>query len=118
MGGKAKPTKHTAKELAKKVCRAASGHRWQEAPNPKTFVPCLKQAAECIRVAWEQDFEANVNRGGGAAGAAQRKGGQCGFKCYVCLCAQPSEKSLQIHWDAKHDGMTLDIERARQVILQ
>ena len=70
-----------------------------------------------VRVAWEQDFEANVNRGGGAAGAAQRKGGQCGFKCYVCLCAQPSEKSLQIHWEAKHDGMTLDIERARQVIL-
>jgi hypothetical protein len=26
-----------------------------------------------VRVAWEQDFEANVNRGGGAAGAAQRR---------------------------------------------
>lgn len=31
MGGKAKPTKHTAKELAKKVCRAASGCCWHEA---------------------------------------------------------------------------------------
>ena len=116
MGGKAKPTKHTAKELARKVCRPASGRRWHESPNPKIFVLDSKQLLS-VRVAWEQDFEANVNRGGGAAGAAQRKGGQCGFKCYVCLCAQPSEKSLQIHWEAKHDGMTLDIERARQVIL-
>jgi len=116
MGGKAKPTKHTAKELARKVCCPASGRRWHESPNPKIFVLDSKQILS-VRVAWEQDFEANVNRGGGAAGAAQRKGGQCGFKCYVCLCAQPSEKSLQIHWEAKHDGMTLDIERARQVIL-
>ena len=63
-----------------------------------------------------QDFEANVNRGGGASGAAERKNGKCSFKCYVCLCAQPSEKSLQIHWDAKHDGV-LDIEKARQVAM-
>mmetsp|Transcript_89239 Transcript_89239/g.133793 ORF Transcript_89239/g.133793 Transcript_89239/m.133793 type:complete len:83 (+) Transcript_89239:1-249(+) len=77
MGGKAKPTKHTSKEIAKKV------------------------------------FEANVNRGGGGAGAAARQDAKCGFKCYVCLCQQPSEKSLQIHFDAKHPKETLDIEKAR-----
>jgi len=77
MGGKAKPTKHTSKELAKKV------------------------------------FEATVNRGGGKGGAAERKNGNCGFKCYICLCAQPSEKSLLIHWESRHDGVELDMERAR-----
>lgn len=62
--------------------------------------------------AGEQVFEATVNRGGGAGGAADRKDGKCSYKCYVCLCAQPSEKSLQIHWDAKHTG-DLDLEKAR-----
>ena len=59
-----------------------------------------------------QVFEASVNRGGGDAGAASRKDGKCSYKCYVCLCAQPSEKSLQIHWDAKHTG-ELDLEKAK-----
>ncbi|KAJ1486190.1 hypothetical protein T484DRAFT_1943927, partial [Baffinella frigidus] len=64
MGGKAKPTKHTSKELAKKA------------------------------------FEANVNRGGGAAGTASRLDGNCGFKCYLCLCAQPPERKLLILWES------------------
>ena len=54
-----------------------------------------------------------MNRGGGASGAAQRKDGNCGFKCYICLCAQPSEKSLRIHWDSKHADKPLDLEKAR-----
>ena len=43
MGGKTKPTKHTAKELARNVFRAASGRRWHEAPNPKNVCagPCF-----------------------------------------------------------------------------
>mmetsp|Transcript_1379 Transcript_1379/g.3296 ORF Transcript_1379/g.3296 Transcript_1379/m.3296 type:complete len:81 (-) Transcript_1379:147-389(-) len=77
MGGKAKPTKHTSKEIAKKV------------------------------------FEANVNRGGGASGIAARKDGKCGFKCYICLGVQPSEKSMQIHFDAKHPKETMDIEKCK-----
>jgi hypothetical protein len=43
MGGKAKPTKHTAKELARKVCCPASGRRWHESPNPKIFALESKQ---------------------------------------------------------------------------
>mmetsp|Transcript_24628 Transcript_24628/g.62318 ORF Transcript_24628/g.62318 Transcript_24628/m.62318 type:complete len:81 (+) Transcript_24628:32-274(+) len=77
MGGKAKPTKHTSKEIAKKV------------------------------------FEANVNRGGGAAGAKDRIDGKCQFKCYICLGFQPSEKSMQIHFDAKHPKETMDTERIK-----
>ena len=77
MGGKAKPTKHTAKEIAKKV------------------------------------FEATCNRGGGAGGIAARLDAKCSFKCYICLCAQPSEKSLQIHFESKHPKDTLDLERAK-----
>ena len=50
----------------------------------------------CVQV-----FEATVNRGGGAGGAAERKDGKCSFKCYVCLCAQPSEKSLQVKAGSK-----------------
>ncbi len=60
-----------------------------------------------------QVFEATVNRGGGATGAAQRLDGKCQYKCYICLCAQPSEKSLQIHFDAKHPKDALDLERAK-----
>ena len=60
-----------------------------------------------------QVFEATVNRGGGKAGSAERKNGNCGFKCYICLCAQPSEKSLLIHWESRHIGVELDMERAK-----
>eukprot|EP00292_Cryptomonas_paramecium_P033283 CAMPEP_0113720674 /NCGR_PEP_ID=MMETSP0038_2-20120614/36620_1 /TAXON_ID=2898 /ORGANISM="Cryptomonas paramecium" /LENGTH=79 /DNA_ID=CAMNT_0000649421 /DNA_START=6 /DNA_END=245 /DNA_ORIENTATION=- /assembly_acc=CAM_ASM_000170 len=79
MGGKAKPTKHTAKEIAKKV------------------------------------FEATVNRGGGAGGHAARMDAKCAYKCYICLCAQPSEKSLQIHFDSKHPKDALDLEKCKVV---
>ena len=73
------------------------------------FLPRLFQLTrEC-----DQVFEATVNRGGGKGGAAERKNGNCGFKCYICLCAQPSEKSMLIHWESKHDGVELDMERAR-----
>lgn len=41
-----------------------------------------------------QVFEATVNRGGGAAGAAQRKDGACAFKCYICLGIQVPSRPL------------------------
>lgn len=67
---KAKPTKHTAKELAKKA------------------------------------KDATCNRGGGADGAKDRKGGAAGHAKYQCpFCGQASPdngKSAEAHWDAKH----------------
>ena len=65
------------------------------------------------RFAISKVFEATVNRGGGASGIAQRLDAKCSFKCYICLCAQPSEKSLQIHFDAKHPKDVLDLEKAK-----
>ncbi len=69
---------------------------------------CLRQQFALIQV-----FEATVNRGGGASGVAARLDAKCSYKCYICLCAQPSEKSLQIHFDAKHPKDTLDLEKAK-----
>jgi hypothetical protein len=58
-------------------------------------------------------FEATVNRGGGASGIAARLDAKCSYKCYICLCSQPSEKSLQIHFDSKHPKDVLDLEKAK-----
>jgi len=72
MAGKAKPKKHTAKELASKAAAALT------------------------------------NKGGGAAGLADRKGGAVGhakFSCPVCRQAAPSEKSAVAHWDSKHSKL-------------
>jgi hypothetical protein len=46
-----------------------------------------------------------TNRGGGAAGKADRLGGAAGhakYKCPTCGQAAPSEKSAIAHWDSKH----------------
>jgi len=117
MGGKAKPTKHTSKEIAKKVCSVcclflhtlwARVRARERARAPSTLSVLLQLTREMGQV-----FEATVNRGGGKAGSAERKNGNCGFKCYICLCAQPSEKSLLIHWESRHIGVELDMERAK-----
>ena len=75
MGGKAKPKKHTAKEMAKKAKNA------------------------------------NMNKGGGKAGAADRKGGKAGhakLKCPVCMQQAPSMKSMKMHWESKHHKLPWD----------
>lgn len=74
MGGKAKPTKHTAKEIAGKIHAAK-----------------MRQGG-C---------------GGGASGKQQRIAPKEGKKdvyiqCEKCLTMQPSLKSMQIHYEAKH----------------
>eukprot|EP00812_Abedinium_dasypus_P009452 NODE_3140_length_824_cov_686.530559.p2 GENE.NODE_3140_length_824_cov_686.530559~~NODE_3140_length_824_cov_686.530559.p2 ORF type:complete len:119 (+),score=36.00 NODE_3140_length_824_cov_686.530559:109-465(+) len=69
MTGKAKPQKHSAKELKQK------------------------------------EYAATVNRGGGAAGAADRAGGKAGharYQCPICKQAAPDPKSGEAHWDARH----------------
>jgi len=48
---------------------------------------------------------ATQNRGGGAAGAADRAGGKAGhakYQCPVCKQAAPDPKSCEAHWDSKH----------------
>lgn len=78
MGGKAKPKKHTAKELAGKF------------------------------------KDATQNKGGGKAGAADRKGGKAGhskFECYICMMAAPSLKTMEIHFDSKHPKETFQPDR-------
>jgi len=75
MGGKAKPKKHTAKEMAKKAKFA------------------------------------NQNKGGGKAGAADRKGGKAGhakLKCPICMQQAPDLKSMRMHWDSKHGKIEWD----------
>eukprot|EP00976_Prorocentrum_cordatum_P095707 1190277-Prorocentrum_minimum.AAC.8 len=75
MGGKAKPTKHTAKEINKKVA------------------------------------EATTNKGGGKAGAADRKGGAAGhakYKCPICAQQAPDLKSMEAHHDSKHSKVPFD----------
>eukprot|EP00164_Ancoracysta_twista_P001590 GFYU01002085.1.p4 GENE.GFYU01002085.1~~GFYU01002085.1.p4 ORF type:complete len:104 (-),score=40.60 GFYU01002085.1:597-908(-) len=70
--GKAKPTKHTAKEIAGKHAAATT------------------------------------NKGGGAAGVADRKGGKAGhskFVCPHCKMAAPSIKSMEEHHDSKHSKL-------------
>jgi hypothetical protein len=74
MGGKAKPTKHTAKEIAGKIHAA-------------------KMRAG--------------GAGGGANGKVSRIAPKEGKKdiyiqCEKCLTMQPSLKSMQIHYEAKH----------------
>jgi len=76
MTGKAKPKKHTAKEIAAKVDAATT------------------------------------NRGGGAAGKADRlgleKGGHAKLACPICKTAGPDVKTLQIHHEAKHPKLPWD----------
>lgn len=74
MSGKAKPQKHTAKEIAMK------------------------------------DHEAKMKkggRGGGQEGMEKRKAPKDGKKsvfmdCKICFVAQPSIKSMAIHYESKH----------------
>ncbi|KAG9391071.1 At2g23090 like [Carpediemonas membranifera] len=78
MGGKAKPTKHTAKEIASKTKAATT------------------------------------NRGGGAAGAADRKGGKAGhikYQCYVCGQCAPDPTSMKNHFESKHPKLPYEPEK-------
>ena len=74
MSGKAKPQKHTAKEIAMKHHEAK-----------------MKAGG----------------RGGGEEGKEKRKAPKEGKKnvfinCSICFTAQPSLKSMQIHYESKH----------------
>ncbi|KAG7674232.1 hypothetical protein Ndes2526B_g03965 [Nannochloris sp. 'desiccata'] len=82
MGGKAKPTKHTAAEIKAKA------------------------------------FAATVNRGGGAQGLADRKGGKVGhakFKCHICALQAPDLKSMQLHHESKHSKLPWEPEKCSNV---
>ena len=66
-------------------------HRIGDAGTPwwnRSLWDSLRSVADQCGRFGVQVFEANVNRGGGAGGTAARKDGKCGFKCYICLCAQ------------------------------
>lgn len=59
-------------------------------------------------------FAATVNRGGGAAGIADRKGGRAGharFKCPVCAMQAPDMKTMQIHHESKHPKLPWDADK-------
>merc|ERR1712173_274158 len=78
MPRKAKPTKHSSKDLKRKAALA------------------------------------NTDRGGGKAGKAARAGNGTGgakFKCYICATNAPSEKSMKIHFEAKHSKLTFEPEK-------
>ena len=85
MGGKAKPTKHTAKEINKKHHDAkmkaggmgggAEGIKGRKAPKPG-----------------KKDVM---------------------IKCEICMTMQPSLKSMQIHYESKHPKD--DWEKAEQI---
>jgi len=78
MPRKAKPTKHSAKELKKKAALA------------------------------------NTDRGGGKKGKAARAGGGTGgakYRCWICATNAPSEKSMIIHFDAKHPKETFSLDK-------
>merc|ERR1712039_887908 len=50
----------------------------------------------------------------GKAGAKARNGGASGgakYKCYICATNAPSEKSMTIHFEAKHSKLTLDMSK-------
>jgi hypothetical protein len=75
MSGKAKPQKHTAKEIAMKHHEAK-----------------MKKGG----------------RGGGLEGMEKRKAPKEGkknifIKCKICFLMQPSIKSMQIHYENKHE---------------
>lgn len=78
MPRKAKPTKHSAKDLKKKAALAST------------------------------------DRGGGKKGMKARSGGGTGgakFRCWICATNAPSEKSMIIHFDAKHPKETFSLEK-------
>merc|ERR1711976_707818 len=82
MAGKAKPTKHSAKEIAMKHHEAK-----------------MKKGG----------------RGGGAEGIEKRGKPKDGKKdvmmnCTICFTAQPSVKSMKIHYDSKHPKVNWETE--------
>eukprot|EP00746_Dinoflagellata_sp_MGD_P015842 gnl/MRDRNA2_/MRDRNA2_135428_c0_seq1.p1 gnl/MRDRNA2_/MRDRNA2_135428_c0~~gnl/MRDRNA2_/MRDRNA2_135428_c0_seq1.p1 ORF type:complete len:169 (+),score=26.41 gnl/MRDRNA2_/MRDRNA2_135428_c0_seq1:101-607(+) len=73
----------------------------QNLPRRLKALPAKHTAREIAR----KEFEATVNRGGGAAGLEDRKGGKAGhakYKCPICAQQAPSAKSAEAHWDSKH----------------
>eukprot|EP00961_Rhodomonas_salina_P079818 1072620-Rhodomonas_salina.1 len=92
MGGKAKPTKHTSKEIAKKR-RKGMGFECGISLEEQ-----IREAQRCRNV-----FEANCNRGGGGSGAAARLDAKCSYKCYVCLCAQVSPLRISLAGSARYE---------------
>mmetsp|Transcript_72666 Transcript_72666/g.135781 ORF Transcript_72666/g.135781 Transcript_72666/m.135781 type:complete len:116 (+) Transcript_72666:102-449(+) len=60
----------------------------------------------------QKEKDALCNKGGGAAGKADRAGGSVGhskFKCNICGQAAPDPKSMQMHYESKHPKETFDI---------
>lgn len=65
-------------------------------------------------------FAATINRGGGADGAADRKGGKAGhakLKCPACGQQAPDPKSASMHWESKHSKMG-DFDQEKWVDMQ
>ena len=65
-----------------------------------------------------KSFQATVNRGGGAQGLADRKGGKVGhakFKCPICALQAPDLKSMQAHHESKHPKLPWEPEKCQDM---
>ncbi|CAE7264220.1 erkA [Symbiodinium sp. KB8] len=132
MGGKAKPTKHTAKELAQKAGQnGATGGASARGPYGFSF---LEIAGEGCHLqsrrgrCWSQGQSRAAGRGAGRYSSflcQDRQGGSVGhskYKCNICMQSAPDppvtqrslipfccpsgplalRKSMQMHFESKH----------------
>jgi len=94
MGGKAKPTKHTAAELKKRAADALT-NKASARDGRSLFLGSLSAAA----LPRAELRSRTPLQGGGAAGLADRKGGAAGhakFKCHVCGQTAPDLKASRL----------------------
>jgi len=101
--GKAKPAKHTTREIMGKIAEATTNKGGGKVCGMAGELGCiLKISFSSLSKAGQED------RLGG-------KGGHAKFQCHICKTPAPSLKSMQDHHESKHPTLPWEPEKCTDV---